>query len=179
MNFTASKEPLRIAPTLFNDSRGGVHKVLELEEPMDMGQFLFNKTISAQTFRGLHCQMNEYSEEKVINCQQGVLIWFCVALSKIGGVEFKTFEFKLLPGESIFVPKGFLNGMLSLTDNVELAIVASRRLNHQCSLNVSPFGEIFFQNQVEKYDLKNSYFRPNAGIISQEEFCMRLSDNED
>lgn len=67
------------------------------------------------TFRGLHHQLKETAQSKLVTVVKGSIVDFVVDL-RVGSFE-ETYFFKLYPGDQIFVPKGFAHGFLALEDD--------------------------------------------------------------
>ena len=173
MNFSC--DPLRVSyleTKKFEDFRGSSIKVFEHEDGRPVSQFLFNFTGKKNTFRGLHTQLSEMSEQKVIYCLSGNLTWFAInfASDRDSSDWLTCQELPLSPEQAIYIPNFHLNGMVSHTDDVVLAILASRPFDSRHGVNVTPFGESFFEEQVEKYDLKNAIFDEKADFMSQTQF---------
>jgi dTDP-4-dehydrorhamnose 3,5-epimerase len=74
-----------------------------------------NISISSKwTFRGLHHQKGEKAQAKFVSVVKGSILDFLVDLRK-GSFE-QTFFFKLMPGEQVYIPKGFAHGFLALEE---------------------------------------------------------------
>lgn len=162
----------------YKDVRGGMNKFFESSDQFGVSQLLVSNTYKAKTFRGLHCQIGEYSEEKIILCNSGNLIWVAVDFSKFsasGAFVEKHLHFKA--GEAIRVPPNCLNGMLSLTDNVSLTILASRTYRPDKGINVNPLGQHFLQEFCTNYKLENAIREVPPDEISQDKFERLISND--
>lgn len=154
-----------------DDNRGNVRKFFESDATFPVSQVLSSFTKKAHTFRGLHCQLGKDSEEKIIVCNAGELIWVSVDFSTFKNDEnFHESHLELTAGEAVRIPPNCLNGMLSMTDNVLLTILASRPYNLESGINVSPFGDFFLNEFTRKMDLKSSSRITPQNEISQSEF---------
>lgn len=67
------------------------------------------------TFRGLHHQLGETAQSKFISVVRGSIVDFLVDLRRESFEE--TYFFKLMPGDQVYVPKGFAHGFLALEDD--------------------------------------------------------------
>ena len=155
----------------YADSRGNIRKFFESNAPFGVSQILNSFTKTAFTFRGLHCQLGDDSEEKIIICNSGEVVWV--------SVDFSTFKhdqilhesyLEIGVGEAIRIPPNCLNGMLSKTDNVLLTILASRPYNPNSGVNVSPFGDYFLNEFSQTNNLRSSQRIVPSLEISQSEF---------
>ena len=91
-------------------------------------QVLHSGTAKRGTLRGLHAQTAPYTEAKVISALTGRMYWVVVDLRR-GSTTFGRWHgFELSPeGENVLcVPPGFGHGCLSLTDDVNLMIMADK-----------------------------------------------------
>ena len=159
----------------FEDFRGSTVKVFEQQDGKSFSQFLFSYTQKKNTFRGLHAQLFDMSEEKIIYCVRGELTWFAINFRDRNSPDWlKCGEFALSSEQAIYIPNHHLNGMLSHTNDVTLAILASRPFDSYSGVNVTPFGELFFQEQVEKFGIKSSSFDKKPDLVSQPEFLEKL-----
>lgn len=116
------------------DDRGVLTKVLAdgsfglpaFSEPPR--QVLHSGTASRGTLRGLHAQTAPYTESKLIVSLTGTMFWVTVDLRR-GSRSFGRWQgYELSTGgtNALHVPAGFGHGCLSLTDAVNLLIMADR-----------------------------------------------------
>lgn len=170
-------EPHQVDIIKYEDERGGLMKYFEFFDSRKLGQIIQSKTALAGTVRGLHTQIGEWSEEKYIICLHGRLAWFAVDYSHYGATGvIGEYALEFAEGEAIYVPPHCLNGMVSLTDDVRLMIVASVGFDDAFGVNVSPFGDHFLGNIVDKYDLKNLAKKNPPNEVTQEQFLKRICD---
>ena len=81
-----------------------------------------NITIHAGTLRGLHFQISPYAEDKVITCIKGKVYDVALDLRK-GSPTFLNWHGEILSdtnNQSMFIPKGFAHGFLTLSNNCEM-----------------------------------------------------------
>jgi dTDP-4-dehydrorhamnose 3,5-epimerase len=96
---------------VFTDDRG-IFFPLQLEKRWLQS----NISISQRwTFRGLHHQLGETAQSKFISVIRGSIVDFLVDLRKNSFEE--AYFFKLVPGDQIYIPKGFAHGFLALEDD--------------------------------------------------------------
>lgn len=82
------------------------------------------ESFSAQknTLRGLHFQVGEYCQAKMVRCVRGAIFDIIVDL-RVGSQDYGrylTFELDADKPQHLFVPKGFAHGFLTLTEDVVL-----------------------------------------------------------
>lgn len=105
-----------------SDERGTFQKITNLNnffKHNDLRKFeVFWTNSSYGTIRGLHYQLEPFSQNKIINCIEGEI--FDVAVDLRTGKDFgKIYEFRLSQStnNSIFIPKGFAHGFQSLSQS--------------------------------------------------------------
>ena len=89
-----------------------------------------NHSLSAQkgTLRGIHFQMNPYSQAKLVRCTKGAVLDVAVDLRK-GSPNFKKWAAVELSEENkrqLLIPKGFGHAFLTLSENVEFLYKADQ-----------------------------------------------------
>lgn len=82
------------------------------------------ESFSAQkhTLRGLHFQVGEFCQAKMVRCVRGAIFDIIVDL-RVGSPDYGrylTFELDADKPQHLFVPKGFAHGFLTLTEDVVL-----------------------------------------------------------
>jgi len=117
-----------LKPKVFNDNRGwflesynekvlkelGIHTVFV----QDNHSFSKGKGI----IRGLHCQTNPHSQTKLIKCIRGKIIDVIVDIRENSPTYLKHIMVELSEDNflMLYIPKGFLHGFITLTDEVEV-----------------------------------------------------------
>jgi len=80
-------------------------------------KFNFNRCITVKSkknvIRGLHFQ-KKFSQHKIIFILKGIINDFTVDIRKNSNTFGKVYNFKLIPGEALIIPKGFAHGYSSL-----------------------------------------------------------------
>jgi len=69
------------------------------------------------TFRGLHFQVGEFAQSKLIKVITGEIIDFIVDIRPNSPNYLKVHEFIVKPNFELFVPKGFAHGFITTEDN--------------------------------------------------------------
>jgi len=74
------------------------------------------------TLRGMHYQMPPHAEDKLVRCIKGAAWDVCIDLRKDSPTFLKWFAAELTETNrySIFIPKGFAHGFITLSNNTEL-----------------------------------------------------------
>jgi len=117
-----------IEPKVHGDSRGwflesySYFKLENLGIVMEVVQA--NRSFSARegTLRGLHCQSAPMVQAKLITCVKGAILDVAVDIRE-GSPSFMKWVKVELTAENkkmFYIPRGFLHGFLTLTENVEV-----------------------------------------------------------
>lgn len=114
---------------VFGDSRGWFTESFSAQKLMAAGiavnEFVQdNHSYSAQPgiIRGLHCQIQPYSQTKLVRCTRGEICDVIVDIRK-GSPTYKKWIKVILSAENkrqLWIPKGFLHGFITLTSDVEV-----------------------------------------------------------
>ncbi len=124
---TELKDAFIITPDVFGDSRGWfmeTYSKTKLQEITGIEFVQDNQSYSSQKgiIRGLHCQTNPHCQTKLIRCTRGEIYDVIVDIRK-DSPTYKKWIKVLLTAENkkqLFIPKGFLHGFVTLTDDVEV-----------------------------------------------------------
>ena len=128
-----NKTPLEgvylIEPDVFGDERGWFYESYSKKSFEKLGidtTFVQdNRSFSAKkgTLRGLHCQIGESAQAKLVSCTKGEILDVAVDIRKGSPTYLKHIAVKLSAENKnmLFIPRGCLHGFISLTDNVELS----------------------------------------------------------
>lgn len=159
----------------FEDFRGSSEKFFQCASSIPVSQALVSRTPQKKTLRGLHTQRGEHAEEKIIYCISGELIWFAIDYSNYSTTgTVASNDLRLISGQAIYVPKHHLNGMLSLSDDVTILILASRPFDQKAGMNVSPFDGLFFGEGLSSFGVDMERFDQKSDAISQQKFLETL-----
>ncbi len=107
-----------------------------IEAGLDIDWVQDNHSLSAQTgtLRGLHFQAPPHAQDKLVRCGRGALFDVAVDIRKGSptyGQWFGT-ELSFENGKQILVPKGFLHGFVTLTDDTEVVYKCSDTYAPDC-----------------------------------------------
>jgi dTDP-4-dehydrorhamnose 3,5-epimerase len=114
-----------IKPERHEDERGYFARTFCKKEFVDQGlnprmvQTSISYNRKKGTFRGMHFQSAPYQEEKLVSCVQGSILDYIVDL-RPESPTFKDYikvELSAENGFSLYVPKSFAHGFLTLADN--------------------------------------------------------------
>jgi dTDP-4-dehydrorhamnose 3,5-epimerase len=85
----------------------------------------YNK--AARTLRGLHFQQQPFAEEKLVRCTSGAIVDVVVDIREASPTLGRWFATELTQQNrrSLFIPKGFAHGFVTLTDNSEVSYMMS------------------------------------------------------
>ena len=130
MKVTETKIPgvIIIEPDVFGDHRGYFMETYSTKKYEEIGittTFVQdNMSFSAQkgTLRGLHFQNAPMAQAKLVSCTRGTVIDVAVDIRK-GSPTYMQWVSVELTAENkrqLFIPRGFLHGFLTLTDDVEV-----------------------------------------------------------
>lgn len=132
-----------ITPDVFGDSRGWftetytknkLTEVTNVEFVQDNQSYSSNKGI----IRGLHCQTNPHCQTKLIRCTKGEIYDIIVDIRR-GSPTYKKWIKVLLSAENkkqLYIPKGFLHGFETLTDEVEVCYKVDDYYSKECDRSV-------------------------------------------
>lgn len=133
-----------IEPKVFGDTRGWFmeswsEKALE-EAGLHYKFVQDNHSFSAQkgTLRGLHCQKGDAAQAKLVRCVQGSVLDVAVDM-RVGSPTYKKWIAVELSKENkrqLLIPRGFLHGFLTLTDDVEFLYKTDNFYNYEADRNI-------------------------------------------
>lgn len=125
---TALPDLVILTPRRFGDARGWFVETWNAARMRDAGLDLAfvqdNHSFSAQkgTLRGLHYQSPPRAQDKLVRCSRGA-IWDVAVDARRGSPTFGQsvgVELSAENGRQLLVPKGFLHGFVTLTDDCEV-----------------------------------------------------------
>lgn len=117
-----------VRPLIHGDSRGWFYESYSKRKYEQLGitaDFVQdNRSYSSQKgiVRGLHCQLEPYAQAKLITCTKGAILDVAVDIRE-GSPTYKQWISVELSAENkhqLFIPRGFLHGFVTLSDDVEV-----------------------------------------------------------
>jgi len=128
----------------YKDNRGFLASLYDQKNFLEKGlntnwtQTFHSHTEKLNTIRGLYGQLPPFSEAKLIKAINGEMLWVVVDLRK-GSETFGQWDSIVLSselGNMAYVEKGFANGCLSLTDNVDLIINTDNSFSYEYGFGI-------------------------------------------
>ena len=125
---TSLPDVLILTPRRFGDARGWFVETWNAERMREAGLDLHfvqdNHSFSAQkgTLRGLHYQSPPRAQDKLVRCSRGAILDVAVDARR-GSPTYghsTSVELSAENGQQLLVPKGFLHGFVTLTDDCEV-----------------------------------------------------------
>lgn len=118
-------QPLIISPKVFIDNRGWFYEAYNqksLDVVVNFTQDNYSFTEFEGTIRGLHFQKPPYEQAKLIRVLKGRIFDVVVDLrpKSKNYLQFSAFELDSGKKDSLFIPKGFAHGFMTLEDNTEV-----------------------------------------------------------
>ncbi len=129
-----------ITPRVFQDSRGTFVETFnqeELKKHFSFDPFVQdNESVSHKgVLRGLHLQVGEFAQSKLIRVSSGEVFDVCVDLRKNSKTYLKSFATTLSAQnrKQIYIPKGFAHGFLVLSESATFCykVDAGYSKNHE------------------------------------------------
>ena len=117
-----------LVPRRFGDDRGWFSETWNAATMaaagLDLPWVQDNQSFSAprHTLRGLHYQRPPHAQDKLVRCSRGAILDVAVDIRR-GSPTFGAWvgvELSAENGRQLLVPKGFLHGFLTLTENCEV-----------------------------------------------------------
>ena len=117
-----------VEPAVFGDARGWFYESYSKRKYEALGitaDFVQdNRSYSSQagTIRGLHCQLDPNAQAKLITCTKGAIADVIVDIRENSPTYMKWIKVELSSENmrQLFIPRGFLHGFVTLTDEVEV-----------------------------------------------------------
>lgn len=141
---TELKDVFILAPEVHGDHRGWFIESWSQQTMEKNGlyyQFVQdNHSYSAMkgTLRGLHCQKGEAAQAKLVRCTRGRIMDIVVDV-RLGSPTYKKWIAVELSADNfkqLLIPRGFLHGYLSLTDDVEFLYKADNFYNQEADRTI-------------------------------------------
>jgi len=133
-----------LQPKVFGDNRGWFMESWSQKKMEDAGLFYNfvqdNQSFSAKkgTLRGLHFQKGDAAQAKLVRVARGAVVDFAVDMRK-GSPTYKQWIGVELSAENkrqLLIPRGFLHGFVTITDNVEFLYKADNYYNAEADRGI-------------------------------------------
>lgn len=133
-----------LEPDVFGDHRGWFMESYSKKKLEDLGlnyDFIQdNHSYSAKkgTLRGIHYQLGDFSQAKLVRCGKGKVLDVAVDLRK-NSPTYKKWVAVVLSEENkrqLLIPRGFGHGFLTLSDDVEFLYKADNYYNKDSERNI-------------------------------------------
>ena len=124
---TDLKDVYILEPQVYGDHRGWFTETWSQRTMEENGLYYDfvqdNHSFSATkgTLRGLHCQKGEAAQAKLVRCTRGAVMDFAVDIRKGSPtyMQWTAVELSADNHRMLLVPRGFLHGFVTLTEDVE------------------------------------------------------------
>lgn len=141
---TGLKDAYILEPKVFGDNRGWFMESWSQKTMEEAGLFYNfvqdNHSFSAQkgTLRGLHFQKGAAAQAKLVRCVRGAIADIIVDMRKSSPTykQWVRVELSEENKRQLFVPRGFLHGFVTLTDNVEFLYKVDNLYDAQADRNI-------------------------------------------
>lgn len=133
-----------LEPKVFGDSRGWFIESWSDRElkkagiTYDFVQDNHSFSVQKGTLRGLHYQKGDAAQAKLVRCTRGAVLDVAVDM-RHGSPTYKKWVSVELSADNkrqLMIPRGFLHGFLTLTDDVEFLYKADNFYNYEADRNV-------------------------------------------
>jgi dTDP-4-dehydrorhamnose 3,5-epimerase len=133
-----------LEPDVFGDARGWFMETYtkkKLPEELQKIDFVQdNHSFSSQkgVIRGLHCQKDPFCQTKLIRVTKGA-VYDVIVDVRHGSPTYKKWIKVLLTADNkkqLWIPKGFLHGFVTLTDEVEFQYKVDNYYSKECDRSV-------------------------------------------
>ena len=131
---TIFKNLLEIKIKKHNDMRGSFIKIFNKANSKKFKNECYESYISESkkgVVRGLHAQSGKYAQDKLIYCIKGKLLDIAIDIRKNSKTFGKIYK-KILDSKRsivLFIPKGFMHGVVSLKNKTIVATYCSKKYN--------------------------------------------------
>lgn len=169
---TNIKDLFVIKPQIFEDTRGFFLESYNYNDFKELGienifvQDNHSKSLKG-VLRGLHFQIGEYSQAKLVRVLKGAVLDIAIDLRKNSKTFGKYFSVELNEKNKkmFFIPKGFAHGFLTLEDNTEFFYKCDNFYNPQ-----SEAGIIWSDEDLNiDWNFKKYSINENELIISEKD----------
>ena len=160
----------------YSDERGFFSEIYNKEYLETIGiidlfvQDNYSFSSKQYTFRGLHFQKHPHEQAKIVRAIQGRILDIVVDIRQGSDTYLKSFSVELSKENflSIYIPKGFAHGFLTLEDNCDILYKTSNFYNNAHEISLSCFDEQLDINlPVGKEEMSISEKDLNSRLVSE------------
>lgn len=119
------------------------------------------------TLRGLHFQVGNFAQAKLIKVITGMIIDFIVDIRIDSPHYLKVYEFIVNPGEELYVPRGYAHGFLTTEDNTVVQYLVDNIYSPENE------GSIYWKEFPEIVDTIKEY---QDGVLNEGELIISEKD---
>ena len=137
------KEVILVKPKVFKDNRGFFMESYKKSDFYEAGiDVEFNQDNHSKSdkhvLRGLHYQVEPYSQAKLVRCTEGRIFDVAVDIRKNSPTYAKYVKVELSEDNNymLYIPKGFAHGFVVLSDCAQLLYKASGEYNPQADRGI-------------------------------------------
>ena len=120
------------------------------------------------TFRGLHFQLGEFAQAKLVKVIHGMIIDFIVDIRPESPNYLKVQQFVVSPGEALMVPRGYAHGFLTTEDNTVVQYLVDNVYSPESE------GSIYWNEFPEIRETIKEFF---DGKLSTDDLIISHKDN--
>tara|TARA_A200000113_G_C8834723_1_gene344858 strand:+ start:776 stop:1276 length:501 start_codon:yes stop_codon:yes gene_type:complete len=116
----------------FSDNRGSFKKVFEIDKVKNQTFSLeecFYSVSKKNVIRGMHWQKRPYEHNKIVFVISGKIldVVLCIDKDNLNFGKYIALELSDMENKSLFIPKGYAHGFLSLEDNTSVVYLTDKK----------------------------------------------------
>ena len=120
------------------------------------------------TLRGLHFQVGEKAQSKLIKVITGSIVDFIVDIREDSPEYMKLYHYDMNPGDELLVPRGFAHGFMTTSFNTIVQYLVDNDYSPESE------GSIYWREIEGLYDVLNSYVL--VGDLQDIDLTMSVKD---
>ncbi len=130
-----------------------LHPLSELENSLDSVALSFNP--KRGTIRGLHFQVEPFSEEKLVTCVQGAIFDVIMDLRPTSQTfgKWTSFELSAESAFQAYLPRGIAHGFQTLSPNTIVHYGLTAQHSLESSYAINPLGEVGIDWPVKEFSI--------------------------
>jgi len=119
------------------------------------------------TLRGLHFQVGEKAQAKLIKVITGSIIDFIVDIREDSPDYMKLYHYFMNPGDELLVPRGFAHGFITTSFNTIVQYLVDNDYSPESE------GSIYWKEVDGLYDILNSYVLSDIIVMSDKDYITK------